>query len=77
MKDTIKFFAMQLFVAIVVYFLLFALGGLRTFTGLLIVIAAIGFTIWFRRNVHSPWWLTWLEAKLLGILPGRNRGKRL
>ena len=73
MKDTLKFLFFNLFIAFTVYLLLFMLSG-RTLISWLVIVAAIAFAVWFRRNVFSPWWILWLKMKLFSILPGGNRG---
>lgn len=69
MKDLLKLAALQLISAIVVYLLLFLVGGLRSILGWLIVFAAIVFVLKFKRKIRSPWWWEKMKRKLWSILP--------
>ena len=55
MKDLLKLAAMQLISAILVYLILFLMGGLRSFIGWLIVLAAIAFILNRKRKIRYPW----------------------
>ena len=69
MKDLLKLAAMQLISAIVVYLILFLMGGLRSFIGWLIVLAAIAFILHRKRKIRYPWWWEKIKQRLWSILP--------
>jgi len=73
MKDLLKLAAMQLISAIVVYLILFLVGGLRSFIGWLIVLAAIAFILNRKRKIRYPWWWEKMKQRLWSMLPRFDR----
>lgn len=69
MKDLLKLAALQLISAVIVYLLLFLVGGLRSFIGWLIVLAAIVFVLNRKRKIRYPWWWEKMKLKLWSFLP--------
>lgn len=69
MKDLLKLAVLQLVSAVVVYLLLFLVGGLWSFIGWLIVLTAIMFILNRKRKIRYPWWLEKMRRKLWSILP--------
>jgi len=69
MKDLLKLAAMQLISAIVVYLILFLMGGLRSFIGWLIVLAAIAFILHRKQKIRYPWWREKMKQRLWSMLP--------